>query len=153
MILWIMFLSLALCKLPVKWGTLSCICVILWCFSRELREKIHPEIMELIKQQRLNRLCEGTCFRKISSRRRQGKKHSHLNIRVRKLFLFFLKPFLYFWHQRFKAASFLLIQVSVLTSSYEQHYILSIAWFLFLHVDSPGHTKNSLRYNPKPAYH
>uniref|UniRef100_A0A8C1Z5J4 Engulfment and cell motility 1 (ced-12 homolog, C. elegans) n=1 Tax=Cyprinus carpio TaxID=7962 RepID=A0A8C1Z5J4_CYPCA len=31
------------------------------------------EIMELIKQQRLNRLCEGTCFRKISSRRRQDK--------------------------------------------------------------------------------
>lgn len=40
---------------------------------RELREKIQPEIMELIKQQRLNRLCEGTCFRKISSRRRQGE--------------------------------------------------------------------------------
>uniref|UniRef100_A0A4W4EMW8 ELMO domain-containing protein n=1 Tax=Electrophorus electricus TaxID=8005 RepID=A0A4W4EMW8_ELEEL len=39
----------------------------------ELREKIQPEIMELIKQQRLNRLCEGTCFRKISSRRRQDK--------------------------------------------------------------------------------
>uniref|UniRef100_A0AAX7TZJ3 ELMO domain-containing protein n=1 Tax=Astatotilapia calliptera TaxID=8154 RepID=A0AAX7TZJ3_ASTCA len=39
----------------------------------ELREKIQPEIMELIKQQRLNRLCEGTCFRKISSRRRQGE--------------------------------------------------------------------------------
>uniref|UniRef100_A0A8C8KAW1 ELMO domain-containing protein n=1 Tax=Oncorhynchus tshawytscha TaxID=74940 RepID=A0A8C8KAW1_ONCTS len=40
----------------------------------ELREKIQPEIMELIKQQRLNRLCDGTCFRKISSRRRQGVK-------------------------------------------------------------------------------
>ncbi|XP_064409229.1 engulfment and cell motility protein 1 isoform X2 [Latimeria chalumnae] len=39
----------------------------------ELREKIQPEIMELIKQQRLNRLVEGTCFRKISSRRRQDK--------------------------------------------------------------------------------
>ncbi|XP_074542527.1 engulfment and cell motility protein 1 isoform X2 [Halichoeres trimaculatus] len=39
----------------------------------ELKEKIQPEIMELIKQQRLNRLCEGTCFRKISSRRRQDK--------------------------------------------------------------------------------
>ncbi|XP_061110953.1 engulfment and cell motility protein 1 isoform X2 [Conger conger] len=39
----------------------------------ELREKIQPEIMLLIKQQRLNRLCEGTCFRKISSRRRQDK--------------------------------------------------------------------------------
>ena len=46
------------------------------CFCRELREKIQPEIMELIKQQRLNRLCEGTCFRKISSRRRQGEPHS-----------------------------------------------------------------------------
>ncbi|KAJ3608661.1 hypothetical protein NHX12_023192 [Muraenolepis orangiensis] len=34
----------------------------------ELREKIQPEIMELIKQQRLNRLCEGTCFRKISNK-------------------------------------------------------------------------------------
>uniref|UniRef100_UPI00398ECDC3 engulfment and cell motility protein 2 isoform X2 n=1 Tax=Pristiophorus japonicus TaxID=55135 RepID=UPI00398ECDC3 len=39
----------------------------------ELREKIQPEVMELIKQQRLNRLCEGTSFRKISSRRRQDK--------------------------------------------------------------------------------
>uniref|UniRef100_A0A4W5MXN7 Engulfment and cell motility 1 n=1 Tax=Hucho hucho TaxID=62062 RepID=A0A4W5MXN7_9TELE len=39
----------------------------------ELREKIQPEIMELIKQQRLNRLCDGTRFRKISSRRRQDK--------------------------------------------------------------------------------
>lgn len=48
-----------------------CVC----CICRELREKIQPEIMELIKQQRLNRLCEGTCFRKISSRRRQGEKH------------------------------------------------------------------------------
>ncbi|KAI2652777.1 Engulfment and cell motility protein 1 [Labeo rohita] len=42
----------------------------------ELREKIQPEIMELIKQQRLNRLCEGTCFRKISSRRRQDLEES-----------------------------------------------------------------------------
>ncbi|XP_072917582.1 engulfment and cell motility protein 2 isoform X1 [Hemitrygon akajei] len=39
----------------------------------ELREKIQPEVMELIKQQRLNRLCEGTSFRKISNRRRQDK--------------------------------------------------------------------------------
>lgn len=46
-------------------------CLLSTC--RELREKIQPEIMELIKQQRLNRLCEGTCFRKISSRRRQGE--------------------------------------------------------------------------------
>lgn len=40
--------------------------------SRELREKIQPEILELIKQQRLNRLCEGSSFRKIGNRRRQG---------------------------------------------------------------------------------
>lgn len=40
---------------------------------RELREKIQPEILELIKQQRLNRLCEGSSFRKIGNRRRQGK--------------------------------------------------------------------------------
>ncbi|XP_078274763.1 engulfment and cell motility protein 2 isoform X1 [Rhinoraja longicauda] len=39
----------------------------------ELREKIQPEVMELIKQQRLNRLCEGTSFRKVSNRRRQDK--------------------------------------------------------------------------------
>lgn len=39
---------------------------------RELKEKIQPEILELIKQQRLNRLVEGTCFRKLNSRRRQG---------------------------------------------------------------------------------
>lgn len=39
----------------------------------ELKEKIQPEILELIKQQRLNRLVEGTCFRKIYSRRRQDK--------------------------------------------------------------------------------
>ncbi|XP_077785623.1 engulfment and cell motility protein 2 isoform X5 [Podarcis muralis] len=37
----------------------------------ELREKIQPEILELIKQQRLNRLCEGSSFRKIGNRRRQ----------------------------------------------------------------------------------
>ncbi|KAM5203977.1 engulfment and cell motility protein 1 isoform 2-T5 [Hipposideros larvatus] len=39
----------------------------------ELKEKIQPEILELIKQQRLNRLVEGTCFRKLNSRRRQDK--------------------------------------------------------------------------------
>lgn len=39
----------------------------------ELREKIQPEIMELIKQQRLNRLCEGSSFRKIGNRRRQER--------------------------------------------------------------------------------
>lgn len=42
--------------------------------SRELREKIQPEILELIKQQRLNRLCEGSSFRKIGNRRRQGQE-------------------------------------------------------------------------------
>ncbi|XP_053324310.1 engulfment and cell motility protein 1 isoform X2 [Spea bombifrons] len=39
----------------------------------ELKEKIQPEILELIKQQRLNRLVEGTCFRKHYNRRRQDK--------------------------------------------------------------------------------
>ncbi|XP_044277224.1 engulfment and cell motility protein 2 isoform X3 [Varanus komodoensis] len=39
----------------------------------ELREKIRPEILELIKQQRLNRLCEGSSFRKIGNRRRQER--------------------------------------------------------------------------------
>ncbi|KAG9353389.1 hypothetical protein JZ751_017984 [Albula glossodonta] len=38
----------------------------------ELRERIQPEILELVKQQRLNRLCEGSCFRKMGNRRRQG---------------------------------------------------------------------------------
>lgn len=42
------------------------------CPTRELREKLKPELMGLIRQQRLLRLCEGTLFRKISSRRRQG---------------------------------------------------------------------------------
>ncbi|XP_026543269.1 engulfment and cell motility protein 2 isoform X2 [Notechis scutatus] len=39
----------------------------------ELREKIQPEILELIKQQRLNRLCEGSSFRKMGNRRRQER--------------------------------------------------------------------------------
>ncbi|KAG8442761.1 hypothetical protein GDO86_011536 [Hymenochirus boettgeri] len=39
----------------------------------ELKDKIQPEILELIKQQRLNRLVEGTCFRKLNSRRRPDK--------------------------------------------------------------------------------
>lgn len=39
----------------------------------ELREKLKPELMGLIRQQRLLRLCEGTLFHKISSRRRQDK--------------------------------------------------------------------------------
>ncbi|KAI7794771.1 putative engulfment and cell motility protein 2 [Triplophysa rosa] len=39
----------------------------------ELRERIQPEILELIKQQRLNRLCEGSGFRKLGNRRRQEK--------------------------------------------------------------------------------
>lgn len=43
-----------------------------WLSHRELREKLKPELLELIRQQRLLHLCEGTLFRKISSRRRQG---------------------------------------------------------------------------------
>uniref|UniRef100_A0A3P8YC31 ELMO domain-containing protein n=1 Tax=Esox lucius TaxID=8010 RepID=A0A3P8YC31_ESOLU len=39
----------------------------------ELKERLKPELLELIRQQRLNRLCQGTLFRKISSRRRQDK--------------------------------------------------------------------------------
>uniref|UniRef100_A0A4W4EUD4 ELMO domain-containing protein n=1 Tax=Electrophorus electricus TaxID=8005 RepID=A0A4W4EUD4_ELEEL len=39
----------------------------------ELKERLKPELLELIKQQRLNRLCHGTMFRKISTRRRQDK--------------------------------------------------------------------------------
>lgn len=39
----------------------------------ELREKLKPELISLIRQQRLLRLCEGMLFRKISSRRRQDK--------------------------------------------------------------------------------
>uniref|UniRef100_A0A670ZS37 Engulfment and cell motility 2 n=1 Tax=Pseudonaja textilis TaxID=8673 RepID=A0A670ZS37_PSETE len=39
----------------------------------ELREKIQPEILELIRQQRLNRLCEGSSFRKGGNRRRQER--------------------------------------------------------------------------------
>ena len=47
-------------------------------FHRELKEKIQPEILELIKQQRLNRLVEGTCFRKLNCRRRQARENSGL---------------------------------------------------------------------------
>lgn len=54
-------------------------CLLKWLCSssavslpRELREKLKPELLELIRQQRLLHLCEGTLFRKISSRRRQG---------------------------------------------------------------------------------
>uniref|UniRef100_A0A672TM60 Engulfment and cell motility 3 n=1 Tax=Strigops habroptila TaxID=2489341 RepID=A0A672TM60_STRHB len=39
----------------------------------ELRERLKPELLELVRQQRLLHLCEGTLFRKISSRRRQDK--------------------------------------------------------------------------------
>uniref|UniRef100_A0A1A8E4N2 Engulfment and cell motility 1 (Ced-12 homolog) n=1 Tax=Nothobranchius kadleci TaxID=1051664 RepID=A0A1A8E4N2_NOTKA len=39
----------------------------------ELKERLKPELLELIRQQRLNRLCQGTMFRKVSSRRRQDK--------------------------------------------------------------------------------
>uniref|UniRef100_A0A8C9S849 Engulfment and cell motility 3 n=1 Tax=Scleropages formosus TaxID=113540 RepID=A0A8C9S849_SCLFO len=41
--------------------------------ANELKERLKPELLELIRQQRLNRLCHGTLFRKISSRRRQDK--------------------------------------------------------------------------------
>lgn len=43
---------------------------------RELRERLKPELLELVRQQRLLHLCEGTLFRKISSRRRQGERGS-----------------------------------------------------------------------------
>ncbi len=47
-------------------------------FYSELKERLKPELLELIRQQRLNRLCQGTMFRKISSRRRQGEiAHTH----------------------------------------------------------------------------
>lgn len=49
------------------------------CYFRELRERLQPEVAELIKQQRLNRLCEGSCFKKISARRRQGETLLPLN--------------------------------------------------------------------------
>uniref|UniRef100_A0A670YI65 ELMO domain-containing protein n=1 Tax=Pseudonaja textilis TaxID=8673 RepID=A0A670YI65_PSETE len=39
----------------------------------ELKERLKPELIKLIQQQRLLHLCEGTLFRKISSRRRQDK--------------------------------------------------------------------------------
>ncbi|XP_075045579.1 engulfment and cell motility protein 3-like isoform X1 [Mixophyes fleayi] len=39
----------------------------------ELRKQLEPELMNLIRQQRLHYLCEGTKFRKVSSRRRQDK--------------------------------------------------------------------------------
>lgn len=50
----------------------SALLLMLCLSTRELRERIQPEILELIKQQRLNRLCEGSCFRKLGNRRRQG---------------------------------------------------------------------------------
>ncbi|KAF3854490.1 hypothetical protein F7725_022545 [Dissostichus mawsoni] len=42
-------------------------------YCEELKERLKPELLELIRQQRLNRLCQGTMFRKISNRRRQDK--------------------------------------------------------------------------------
>ncbi|XP_072277803.1 engulfment and cell motility protein 3 [Pyxicephalus adspersus] len=39
----------------------------------DLREQLQPELMNLVRQQRLHYLCEGTKFRKVSSRRRQDK--------------------------------------------------------------------------------
>jgi hypothetical protein len=65
-----------LCSLPIssQWAVYQgALCNTMCLFSnRELKEKIQPEILELIKQQRLNRLVEGTCFRKLNARRRQG---------------------------------------------------------------------------------
>ncbi|NXP74290.1 ELMO3 protein, partial [Ramphastos sulfuratus] len=40
---------------------------------QELHEKLKPELLELVRQQRLRYLCQGTLFRKISTRRRQDK--------------------------------------------------------------------------------
>lgn len=51
----------------------QCVSVFL---SSELKERLKPELLELIRQQRLNRLCQGTMFRKITQRRRQGEKHA-----------------------------------------------------------------------------
>ncbi|NXX49027.1 ELMO3 protein, partial [Tricholaema leucomelas] len=39
----------------------------------ELRERLKPELLQLVCQQRLRHLCQGTLFRKISTRRRQDK--------------------------------------------------------------------------------
>ncbi|NXN10749.1 ELMO3 protein, partial [Indicator maculatus] len=39
----------------------------------ELRERLKPELLELVRQQRLLHLCRGSLFRKISTRRRQDK--------------------------------------------------------------------------------
>ncbi|KAI4825380.1 hypothetical protein KUCAC02_021063 [Chaenocephalus aceratus] len=39
----------------------------------KLKERLKPELLELIREQRLNRLCQGTMFKKISNRRRQDK--------------------------------------------------------------------------------
>ncbi|XP_069595763.1 engulfment and cell motility protein 3 isoform X3 [Ranitomeya imitator] len=39
----------------------------------DLRKQIQPELLNLIRQHRLHYLCEGTKFRKVSSRRRQDK--------------------------------------------------------------------------------
>ncbi|XP_018430374.1 PREDICTED: engulfment and cell motility protein 3-like [Nanorana parkeri] len=39
----------------------------------ELRAQLQPELLNLIRQQRLHFLCEGTKFRKVSTRRRQDK--------------------------------------------------------------------------------
>ena len=42
----------------------------LFYFSRELRDQIKPESVELIKQQRLNYLVEGTRFHKYQTGKR-----------------------------------------------------------------------------------
>ncbi|KAG7214880.1 hypothetical protein INR49_005149 [Caranx melampygus] len=55
----------------------------------ELKERLKPELLELIRQQRLNRLCQGTMFRKISSRRRQGEgqEHTHTHTQLDSMFI------------------------------------------------------------------
>lgn len=55
--------------------------------SSELKERLKPELLELIRQQRLNRLCLGTLFRKISSRRRQGETPGSSEEDIRKILL------------------------------------------------------------------
>lgn len=72
------FQSTSLLLSVLSWTHTPAVCVcasllpMLPLCCSELRERIQPEILELIKQQRLNRLCEGSCFRKLGNRRRQG---------------------------------------------------------------------------------
>ena len=59
----------------------------------ELREQITPEIMELIKQQRLNYLVEGTRFTKYSKGQRMKgelRKKAYITITILTTFFFML---------------------------------------------------------------